>query len=96
MKSYIMGEPVRISAVVTDLLSGALADPAAITVTVIDPTGARSSPPAVHDGLGNYHADIAIPAAATSAGVWQYRFETSQPNSAGQGKFRVPASLFYP
>jgi hypothetical protein len=79
MANYERGSTARLSLVVQDSTS-LLVDPLTLTLTVRSPAGATTvytSPgaPIVRDGIGTYHADIALPL----AGTWVYQWQTSSP-----------------
>jgi uncharacterized protein YfaS (alpha-2-macroglobulin family) len=77
--------------------NGVAVDPTTVVCKVVAPDGTQSTPQVARDGVGAYHATIAIPAAAASAGEWTYRFEGTGANVAAvSSQFFVPPSPFYP
>lgn len=61
---------------VSAYLDGVLDDTTTPVLTVHGPDGATSTPAVVHDSQGQYHADYALPAAATD-GVWIARWSAT-------------------
>ena len=58
MARYPLGQPVRVSATIRDL-SGVLADPSTLTLTLARPDGTQQAYPApAHDSTGQYHQDL--------------------------------------
>lgn len=80
-----VGDVYRVSTTVTDV-DGTLVDPAAITLTVTDPSSAASNPAPANDGTGLYHADVAL----TAAGRWRWKWETTTPTRVDHGHIDVP------
>lgn len=84
MNNYNQNTLVRCAVAFTAASDGSAADPTAVTVTVTDPNGASTSPTAVKDGVGLYHADV-IP---TVQGIWTYGFRgTGAVVAYGEGQF---------
>jgi hypothetical protein len=52
-------------------VSGVPTDPATVTLTITDPTGAVTTPTPVHTGTGTYTANISC----TITGIWTYLWE---------------------
>jgi len=94
--AYDIGDVVRVHAVFSDE-SGTLIDPAVVVAKAINPAGGSVGGLfTVREAAGRYYADVAVPLAAASAGVWYYRFETTTPSSGEESQFTVAASKFYP
>lgn len=78
--TYDVGDVVRVTATFT------ANTPAAVTVKVLKPDGATSTPSVVNDGGGVYHADVT----ADQAGRWLYRVSGTSPGAAAEeGSFAV-------
>lgn len=91
---FVIGEVVRLSAKLTDM-AGQPADPGSVTLKIKPGVGAVAAytfgqaVEIIRDGVGAYHADIAL----TSSGQWAYRWELSGANSgACEGVFAVQKS----
>lgn len=91
---WLIGEAARLSVAVTDVASAAI-DPAALRLKVKSPAGAIATyvygvaPEIVRDGVGLFHADIALP----TSGQWIWRWETDAPNAgAFEGLLSVQRS----
>lgn len=87
-----VGDLVRLSAAFTDS-AGVAADPTAVTLRLIDPTGVEvdPAPTPTHDGTGAYHYDLAIDA----AGIWVYRYAgTGAVVAAEEAKVFARSSAF--
>lgn len=92
--TYDQGDRVRIQAEFRDL-SNQLANPTTVTVQVKRADGTISTPSASNPSTGVFTADVDIPTAATSAGVWSYRFAgTGALVAAGEAVFFVRQSAF--
>jgi hypothetical protein len=92
--AYLVGEAARISLRVADI-DGATADPGTLKLKVKAPGGAVTTltygvdADVMRDGLGQFHADIVLPA----AGQWAYRWELTAPNTgAAEGVIVVAKS----
>lgn len=76
-EAFIVGQLARLPIRITDLV-GVLVDPGAVTLKIKPGAGAVVTvPDVVRDGVGLYHADIAL----VTAGLWAYRWELSAPNA---------------
>lgn len=90
----IIGQVARFSVAITDA-AGAAADPGGLVLKVKSPAGSLATyafggAEIVRDGLGAYHADIAL----AESGQYRWRWEASAPNvGADQGFLQVAASL---
>jgi hypothetical protein len=78
-----------------DAITGELKDPAAVKLTIKDPTGTvttytyLSGAMIVKDGVGKYHADVD----ANLAGTWYYRWWSTGDGQAGDERsFEVRAA----
>lgn len=69
-----IGDVYRISTIIVDS-AGVAVDPVSVTLTVTDPAGAATTPTPINDGVGLYHADIAL----TAAGRWRWAWATTTP-----------------
>lgn len=86
VNAYYLNTLVRVKASFTDASTGLAADPTTVTLTVTDPKGTVSTPPAVKDSTGNYHADLT----PTVWGDWSYAFAGSGAVVAsGQHRFFI-------
>ena len=81
-----IGDVYRISTTITDA-DGDLVDPAAVTLTVTDPSGTPSTPTPINDGTGLYHADVTL----TGAGRWRWTWATTTPTGVDHGYVDVSA-----
>lgn len=91
---YDVGDVVRLAGAFT--VGGADADPTAVTLEVLDPSGNQSSytwaaGQVVRQAAGRFYYDLAV----DEAGLWRYRWEgTGAVVSAGEGHFYVRRSEF--
>jgi hypothetical protein len=90
--SYDIGDQVRVTGTFT--VSGVATDPTAVTL-VVNAAGTSTTytygvgQTIVKDGVGVYHADLAI----NTAGVWAFRWAgTGAATAAEEDKFVVIAS----
>lgn len=92
---YIIGAIARLSVSVYNA-DQTLADPDVLRLKIMQPdrtiqTYLNGTADICHDGVGLFHADIALPA----AGTWYYRWETDAPAAGvAEGALRVRASRF--
>ena len=71
--------------------SGVLTDPATVTITIRDATGAITNPAPVKDGVGLYHYDIDT---TGKPGIWTYEWKGSGGIQAiAANQFTVVAAL---
>lgn len=92
--SFVIGDVAHLTLALTDL-SGAAADPGALRLKVKSPAGTVMTytygvgGEIVRDGVGLFHADVALQA----AGQWWWRWESDAPNpGAGEGGLVCRAS----
>ena len=93
---FVIGEVARITLLLTNT-TGAVVDPGALRlkvrhpVTAVVTTYAYGGGVVIKDSIGNYHADVALPA----AGQWAWRWESDAPNAgATEGSLSVSPSIF--
>jgi uncharacterized protein YfaS (alpha-2-macroglobulin family) len=67
-----VGDTARLSVTVRDA-AGQLVDPTTVTCRVRTPSGVVLAALVVRDGVGQYHADVAL----TEAGLWQWEWRTT-------------------
>lgn len=93
--SYEIGDIARLKVTFTDI-TGALADPTTITVTVQFPDGTQTIyplPPIVRSSIGLYYYDLTI----TQAGEHFYKWTgTGAIMAVGEGSIQVDASTLIP
>lgn len=90
MNTYKPGQGIRLTNSVTVL--GVLTDDASIVLTIEPPGGPPvSHPTPAHDGTGLYHQDVT---AALPAGVWLYRWTTTNYPGVVEGSYLVEALSF--
>jgi hypothetical protein len=90
LNTYKPGQGIRLTNSVTVL--GVLTDDASISLEIEPPGGPPviyGSP--VHDATGEYHQDVT---AALPAGVWLYRWQTTNYPGIIEGQFLVEALSF--
>lgn len=78
---WIIGQVARFSVALTDV-NGATADPGALALKLKKPDGTvvthnYGGGVCLKDGVGAYHADIALDA----SGPWAWRWESAAPNA---------------
>lgn len=82
-----IGDTVRLSFTTTP------DDPGdAVTLRVIAPSGVIAEPP-VQRAETEWWAEVIIPRAASSAGLWRYRWQAAE--AGEEGRFKVRPSKFY-
>jgi hypothetical protein len=87
---YQVGDSVRLTCTFTDL-AGAVADPTAITCTVLNPARLRFAASVTRSATGIYYADVTL----DSAGDWRYRWTgTGAIVAADEGILAVDRSRF--
>lgn len=93
---YPLGSTIRLKATFRDKDTEAPTDPASVVFKLMNPAGQVSQPLVVQDGIGSFHADVNVPAAASSVGTWYWRWEgVGATLSAQDGYFEVAGSRFY-
>lgn len=89
---YEIGDGVRLSVVFTDAVSGALADPTTVILTLQQPDGTDAVVVVQKDATGKYHADYLT----TLPGVHVWRWAgTGAVPAAAEGVFTVSRSLIH-
>ena len=90
MNTYQPGQTVRFSVTVSVL--GELSDDPSTSLEIQPPSGSPTTYPSpVHDNTGAYHQDIL---ATLPAGLWKYRWVTTNHAGVVQGNFlMVPLSF---
>ncbi|GMU80033.1 MAG: hypothetical protein AMXMBFR46_28210 [Acidimicrobiia bacterium] len=93
MATHDIGDVVKLTGTFRDA-AGDLADPTAVTVTVLEPDGTTSTPTASSASTGVWTATVSI----DQSGTWRYRWAgTGVVVTAEEGAFdvrprRVPAA----
>lgn len=94
--TFPKGAVVRLEAEFTTE-DGAPVDPTAVSVRTRTPAGVESvlvfgaSPVLIRDGVGLFHADIAV----GEVGTWAYRWEgTGTAQAVAEARFKVDAGAF--
>lgn len=83
---YTHGDEIRLTADFVDALTGALIDPATVTVQVHKPNGTIVPLTPVRDALGVFHVDVVL----DQAGHWRWRaFGLGSGQAVGQDDFNV-------
>lgn len=89
MNSYIVGQLVGLSDVISRTATGVVVSDSSTTVTVYKPDGTTVQPAVTHPGIDDpdaYEAQITV----DQAGRWEYVWEsTSTAAGAGRGRFYV-------
>lgn len=88
--TYEIGDSVRLSVTFTDVVSGALVNPTAVSLTLRLPDGTNANTLLVNPSTGNYYADYLT----AQPGVHAYRWAgTGAHAAASEGVFVVSRSL---
>lgn len=95
LENIVIGQAIQITASFTNV-NGVLADPSALRLRTRSPAGLitnyvyGASAEVVKDGVGKYHANIAM----NLDGKWTYRWEADAPNAgAAEGRIAVKKSI---
>lgn len=87
---YVVKQPIKLKAEFRNE-TRELANPTAVAFLVRDPDGNESTPVAVNDSTGLYHAVITV----GISGIWYYRVEgTGTVESAAEASFVVDQTQF--
>lgn len=88
MNSYVAGQSVVLSTTIRDV-AGALVNPDEVTCEVKRPDGTVATVILSNPSTGLYEGNFTT----ALAGMHYYRFESSSPDGAVEGSFRVNGSL---
>lgn len=100
MLTATLGNAVRIGTTAAPILvkdsTGALVDPASITITVRRPDGTLFTETPTRVSLGSFTAVYEPDAVATSAGTHRYRIQSVSPDAAYEDTIYFSPSVFLP
>ncbi len=84
MSSFELGAPVPLTLAVT--VAGVPTDATTVALTLLDPTGAQTTPPVSHTGVGAYACTVTPP----MVGAWAYHWVTTGPGGGSlSGGFTI-------